>query len=46
MTIILRSKIRKNAEQNSSHAEKNTQNKYQNLLEANILEQKNLVEQK
>lgn len=46
MTIVLRSKIRKNAELNSNIVEKNTQNKYQNLMEANILEQKNLLEQK
>jgi hypothetical protein len=38
--------MRKDAEQNSYLVEKNTQNEYQNLLDTNILQQKNLVEQK
>lgn len=46
MRIVVKSKIRKEAEQNINFVEKSTLNEYQNLLDKNNFEQKNLVEQK
>ena len=46
MRIVLKAKIRKDAEQNSNIVEKSTQNEYLNLLDNNLVKQKSLVEHK
>ncbi|CAG9799303.1 unnamed protein product [Chironomus riparius] len=46
MRIVLKSKIRKDAEQNSNFVEKKSQNEYLKLFDSNLVKHKNLVEQK